>query len=369
MIENERPSSVVQTPLAAPTVDAIVVTWNARPYLEELVRGLCIVDYPHDAFTVHIVDNASADGSADYVKSVLADPPQNLPKVVLHEPGSNTGFAGGNNLVMRASQADYCYLLNHDAAFEPGTLKEAVAVAEAHPKAGSVQSLLVLMQDPETINSTGNDIHFGAFGYCRGYKRPVSEAPREVQPIAYASGAGVLYRNSVLRQVGLLDETLFAYHEDLDLGWRMMIAGYDNLLAPQSVLRHRYEFSRSVRKWYWMERNRWAVYLMNYRLGTILLTLPAMFVIEIATWLFAIRGGWAKEKGRATVWFFKPSTWAYIVRTRRQTQRLRKRSDREILKRFVSSIAYQDVESPFMLKVANPLMATYFAALKTIIWW
>src|SRR3989344_8390205 len=73
-----------------PGVDVIVVTWNARPYLEELVRGLCVVDYPRDAFTVHIVDNASSDGSADYVKSVLANPPENLPKVVLHEPGSNT---------------------------------------------------------------------------------------------------------------------------------------------------------------------------------------------------------------------------------------------------------------------------------------
>ncbi|HWQ99262.1 MAG TPA: glycosyltransferase family 2 protein [Candidatus Methylomirabilis sp.] len=347
----------------------IVVTWNARPYLEELVRGLCIVDYPRDAFTVHIVDNASSDESADYVKSVLANPPADLPKVVLHEPGSNTGFAGGNNLVMRTSHADYCYLLNHDAAFEPGTLREAVAVAETHPNAGSVQSLLVLMQDPKTINSTGNDIHFAAFGYCRGYKLPVADAPMDVMPIAYASGAGVLYRNSVLRKVGLLDETLFAYHEDLDLGWRMMISGYDNLLAPKSILRHRYEFSRSVKKWYWMERNRWAVYLMDYRLGTILLTLPAMAAVEIATWIFSIKGGWVKEKGCATAWFFKPSTWVYLASTRRATQRLRRRSDREILKRFVSSIAYQDVESPFMLKVANPLMAVYFAILKLLVVW
>src|SRR3989338_4225897 len=192
--------SVPGSRFPVPGVDVIVVTWNARPYLEELVRGLCVVDYPRNAFTVHIVDNASSDGSADYVKSVLANPPPGLPKAVLHEPGSNTGFAGGNNLVMRASQADYCYLLNHDAAFEPGTLREAVSVAETHPNAGSVQSLLVLMQDPQTINSTGNDIHFAAFGYCRGYKQPMREAPVDVQPIAYASGAGVLYRNSVLRE-------------------------------------------------------------------------------------------------------------------------------------------------------------------------
>src|SRR3989338_1725751 len=79
--------SVPGSRFPVPVVDVIVVTWNARPYLEELVRGLCVVDYPRDAFTVHIVDNASSDGSADYVKSVLANPPENLQKVVLHEPG------------------------------------------------------------------------------------------------------------------------------------------------------------------------------------------------------------------------------------------------------------------------------------------
>jgi GT2 family glycosyltransferase len=351
-----------------PTVDVITVPWNHKKFMEPLFEGLRVVDYPRDAFVVHLVDNASSDGTADEIRRLLATK-DNLPKITLHEPGSNLGFAGGNNLIMKASTADYVLLLNPDAIFEPGTLREVVAVAEAHPNAASVQPVLVLAQDPGTINSIGNDIHFAGFGYCRGYMRPVAEAPKEVTQIAYASGAGVLIRTSALRKIGLFDETLFAYHEDLDLGWRMLLAGYDNLLAPKSVLRHHYEFSRSISKWYWMERNRFIVLWKHERFATLLLTLPALLIIEIATWLFAWKGGWLKEKQRATSWFFQASSWKYLFRARREVQALRKRSDHDILKRFLPGISYQEVTSPFMETIANPLMTLYFNVLKVIVFW
>lgn len=356
------------SPERLPTVDVVVVLWNHQRFVAPLMEGLRVVAYPHDALNVHIVDNASADGSADAVRAFMAAHPD-LPPVTLHEPGSNLGFSGGNNLIMKDSAADYVFLLNPDAIFEEGTLREAVAVAEAHPHAGSVQPLLVLAQDPGRINSTGNDIHFAGHGYCRGYKDPVSAAPTDVKPIAYASGAGVLYRMEALRKVGLFDETLFAYHEDLDLGWRLMLAGYDNLLAPNSILQHHYEFSRSVKKWYWMERNRYIVLCKNERFGTLLLTLPALIIIELMTWLFAIRGGWVAEKWRATAWFFKPSSWTYLERAHEQIRALRVRKDRDILKLFVSRITYQEVSNPFITYVANPLMGAYFAVLKALVIW
>jgi len=350
-------------------IHVVVVLWKSREFIDELFRGLELVEYPRDQFVVHIVDNQSPDGAGEYVRQKIAGASPNLPRVILHEPGSNTGFAGGNNLIMRRDEADCYYLLNHDAAFEPGTLREAVLVAESHPNAGSIQSLLVLMQDVNVINSTGNAIHFAGFGYCDGYLRPVAESPADVRPIGYASGAGVLYRAEALKRVGLFDETLFAYHEDLDLGWRLTLAGYDNLLAPKSVLRHKYEFSRSISKWYWMERNRGIVMLVNYRLPTIFLILPALFGIEIATWLFAFRGGWWKEKWGASVWFLKPSSWKYLFAARKRVQKLRTRSDREILKRFVATIEHQDSRNFIVEKIANPLLRVYFSILKTLVVW
>ena len=352
-----------------PTIDVIVVTWNHARFVEFMMEGLCRVEYPRDALTVHIVDNASADGSIDAVKAFIAQHEGRLPKTLIYESGKNLGFSGGNNLIMAHSTADYVYLCNPDASFEVDTLKEVIAVAESHPNAASVQSMLVLAQDTTKLNSVGNDIQFAGFGYCRGNMDPIANAPTEVRPISYASGAGTLYRMSALRTIGLFDDELFAYHEDLDLGWRMMIAGYDNLIAPKSILYHHYEFPRTISKWYLMERNRGIVLLTLYQIPTLVLLLPGLIAIELATWLFAIKGGWADKKWRAVSWFFKGSSWRYISKKRHEVAKLRRRGDREILKRFVAVIAHQEVENGFVTAVANPLMRAYITIVRAIVWW
>ncbi|MEN9558569.1 MAG: hypothetical protein RL141_938 [Candidatus Parcubacteria bacterium] len=352
-----------------PTIDVIVVLWKSLPFLDGLFRSFADVDYPREAVTVHIVDNASPDGAGAEVKRRLTQPDPRWPRIVLHEPGSNTGFSAGNNIVMRASHADYCYLLNADAVMTPATLREAVAVAEAHPDAAAVQSLLLLMQKPDTLNSSGNAIHIAGFGFSDGYLEPATPAPTEVRPIAYASGAAVLYRTSVLKKIGVLDEALFLYHEDLELGWRMWLAGYTVLLAPKSVALHHYEFSRSIAKWYWMERNRWIVILTYYRFGTLLLLAPALCAIELMVWLTSFIGGWAREKMRVTAWFLRPSSWIFLWQMRRRIQALRVRSDRDILTRFVAVITHQDGTNRFVERVANPLMRIYFSAVKALVRW
>ncbi|MFA5935741.1 MAG: glycosyltransferase family 2 protein [Patescibacteria group bacterium] len=355
-----------------PFVDVIVVLWKSAPFMEALFQGLATLEYPHERMTVHIVDNSPGDGSLDEVKRQMEKHGSVLPPIELHEPGMNTGFSGGNNLAMKLSMErghEYSYLLNHDAAFEPGALREIVTAAEADPMIGSAQSLLVLQQNPDEVNSTGNAIHFLGFGYCAGYHEKRSDVSQEIRPIGYASGAGVLYPNRVLKDVGLLDETLFAYHEDLDLGWRIMLAGYKNVLVPKSVSRHRYEFSRSIAKWFWMERNRAAVLLKNYHWATILLLLPQLIAIDIFLLAFAISGGWWREKLRATAWFFKASTWRYIWNGRKEIARTRKVPDSVILKTFTPVIAYQEFESPFVRTVANPLFRLSYRILSLLVRW
>ncbi|MFA5129349.1 MAG: glycosyltransferase family 2 protein [Patescibacteria group bacterium] len=352
-----------------PSVEVIVVTWNHRYFVERLFDGLRATDYPKDSWTVHIVDNASKDGTGEAVRQCIAGLPEGFPTVHFTAMDHNSGFAEGNNVVMRHTNADYVYLLNPDASFEPETLRRAVEAAEKNPNAASVQSFLILMQSPGLINSVGNDIHFAGHGYCRGYKQPVSSAPKDITPIIYASGAGSLYRMSVLKRIGFFDETLFAYHEDLEMGWRMLLAGYDNLLAPSSVLLHHYEFSRSVKKWYLMERNRGIVILTMYKIPTIVILLPGLFAIELATWLFAIKGGWIRDKAKAVGWFFIPSSIAYLLRKRREMKRIRTRKDREILARFVFGIEHQDADPWFMRRIANPLMKIYYKIVKAIVRW
>ncbi len=355
-----------------PQVAIITVLWKSAEFLPTLFAGLAHLDYPRELLEMHFVENNRGDGSADAVRRLAHEYGQRIPRVTIHEPGWNSGFAGGNNLVIRECMArgiPYVYLLNHDAAFEPMALREAMHIAESDPMAGSVQSLLVLADYPDEVNSRGGAIHYLGMGYCLGYHERREQMTDDRKQIAYASGAAVLYPTRVLKEVGMFDETLWLYHEDLDLGWRLLLAGYRNVLASKSVVRHRYEFSRSIQKWYWMERNRIAVVLKNYRLLTIVILLPQLLIAELALFAYALKGGYWKEKLKASAWFFTPRAWSFIVRGRREIARIRKVPDQFILNSFTPVVAYQEFEDPFIKAVVNPAWRMLFSLVKLIVVW
>lgn len=355
-----------------PFVDVAVILWKSAPYMEALFDGLERVDYPHDSLRVHFVNNDPEPASMDAVRGQIRKRAGALPPIRIHEPGKNLGFSGGNNLVMRVAMDaghPYVYLLNHDAAFEPGALTEAVGYAVSHPEAGSVQSLLVLEQNPETVNSWGNEIHFLGFGYCGGWKSPRSSASSQPARVAYASGAGVLYATDALKKTGLLDEYLFLYHEDVDLGWRLLLVGYDNVMVPASVVRHKYEFSRSITKMYWMERNRLLVILKNYRMGTLILLAPFLLVTELGLFALSIRGKWWREKLRSYHDVFSRRSFAYLKRGRAEIRALGMRRDADVLRFFTPKIDYQEAPSGIMRRFADPMMAAVYRLLQYLIVW
>jgi len=355
-----------------PRVAVVTVLYRSEKFMPELLASVAEVDYPRDRFEFHLVDNGAGDGSLAAARREIERLGARLPPVVMHEPGGNVGFAKGNNLALRAALergVDHAFLLNPDATFEPAALKEAVRVAESGSNVGSVQSLLVLGGDPEVVNSSGNHIHFLGFGYVGGYLRARRDVPAEPRDIAFSSGACVLLPAKVLRQVGLLDETLWLYHEDLDLGWRIRLAGLSNIVAPASVCRHHYEFSRSTSKWYWMERNRWIVVLKNYRLATVLLLLPAMIVADCGLLLMSARAGWLGSKLKSLAWFARPSAWLYLWRGRRDVARLRRVPDRELLRHFVAVIDYPDFRSPVVTKVIEPVWKAMLATVRALVRW
>lgn len=344
-------------------VAVVIVTYNSTRFLEDCFGSLSSMTKDGLEAEIIVIDNDSQDGSAEKVAA--------WPFVTVVKSRENKGFAGGNNVIIRhalEAGADYVYLLNHDTEVTPGFLVEAVEAAEADANVGSVQSLILLSPDKDRINSTGNAIHFLGFGYCRDYRRAVATWTRPENPeIAYASGAGVLYRAAALREVGLLDEELFMYHEDLDLGWRLRLAGYRNVLAPSSVIYHKYEFSRSIKKYFWMERNRYVVLFKNARLWTLLLLAPFLLASEIALFLISLVRGWWREKLKVYAYFFSARVWKRIAQERAAAKKLRKASDREIARLFTSTIGYQEVASPFVTFVANPLMALTWAVLRFLV--
>jgi GT2 family glycosyltransferase len=345
-------------------VTIIVVTFNSSKYLDGLFGSLAKINEGDLFIEVLVVDNGSVDGTVGMIR-------EKWPWVDLHEAGVNLGFAAGNNLGIRVAldrRDDYVYLLNADTEVERDFLVEAVAAMETDASIGSAQSLLLLHPERELVNSAGNAIHFLGFGYCDDYRRPVEQVDREnIRDIAYPSGAGVLLRCSALRQVGLFDEQLFMYHEDLDLGWRLRLAGYRNVLAPRSVVWHKYEFSRSIKKWYLMERNRYIVLFKNLRAWSLLVLAPGLLATELFMLLPAVRGGWWPKKFKALAYFLTPAAWQHIWRERASVSGLRRIGDRQVMALFTSEIRDQDGQSPFVMFVANPLMNRAWWLCKKII--
>jgi GT2 family glycosyltransferase len=353
-----------------PRIAVVTVLYRSAPFVRALLESVAAVDYPRDRLELHLVDNGPGDGSLVAARAEMDRLGDRLPQVLVHEPGRNEGFAGGNNVALRSALGrgvDFSFLLNPDATFERDALRAAVSAAG--PGVGSVQSLVVLADDPEVVNTSGNFIHYLGFGYAGGYRRRRADVAPEVQEITFSSGAAVLLPRAALLETGLLDETLWLYHEDLDLGWRLRLCGYRNVLAPASVCRHRYEFSKSSSKWYWLERNRWLVVLKNYRLATVLLLLPFMIASDAGILLLAARGGWLQEKLRAMAVLARPATWTYLARERRRQAPLRRVGDRDLLRHFTPVIAHADVTSERMSALVAAVGRPLHWALRQVVRW
>lgn len=345
-----------------PRVAVIIASFNGREYLPDCLSSLQAVDYPKDRWSIIVVDNASSDNTVEYLT-------QHFPGVHCMVQKTNIGFAAANNIGLRYALEngyDFAFLLNQDTVVTSAFLREAVAVAGVDPTVAAVQSKL-LRHGTNEINSWGNAIHFLGFGYAGGNRQP--DRPLSVSEIAYPSGAAVLVRCSALKIVGLMDEAFFMYHEDLDLGWRLWLAGFRCLLAPASVVYHKYEFSRSVKKFYWMERNRIRVLLTHYRWRTLALLIPTVLLADAGLLTLSLRHGFWRQLLAAHAYFFQPATWPPLWRRRREVQRLRKRSDREIIVRFTGRIDFQEMPLRGLVKIANVVLDAYWQLVKRLIWW
>ncbi len=341
----------------------LVVTYNAADYVEDCFASLEQLCYPAESFEILVVDNASADGTVEQIR-------HRWPRVKIVRQEKNLGFAGGNNVGLHYAldqQFEYIYLLNQDTVATPDFLREAVAVAQAEPRAGAVQSKLLLHGEPARINSIGNELHYLGFGYAGGCYEP--DRAMDVREIAYASGACMLVRTAALRDAGLFYPELFLYHEDLDLGWRLRLTGWQILLAPRSVVYHKYRYVPSLTKYYYMERNRRLTVLQNYRLATLALIAPAFWAMEAVTLVHSIQAGYWREALRAWAYFLRPGTWRRIVARRREVQARRRVSDREIARYFTGKVVFVELRSRALKYVINPLFNAYWQIVRWFLWW
>ena len=215
---------------AWPKVTVIIVNWNGEGFLERCLGAL--MDQTVKPHEIIVVDNASSDGSVAIIKR--------FPSVRLILPGQNTGFARGNNLAIDAASFESVWiaLINPDAFAEPRWLEALLLAAGANPKFYAFGSRLVNFADPEVFDGTGDAYHLSGLVWRTGHGQSVStteDPPREMfSPCA----AAAMYRREALAHIGGFDEDYFCYVEDVDLGFRLRLAGFRCLYVPQSVAHH-----------------------------------------------------------------------------------------------------------------------------------
>ena len=233
----------------------VLVNWNSCEDLRECLSTLRCQSLA--ANQVVVVDNASTDGSVSMLQS-------EFPEVLVQPQQSNLGFATASNIGLRMAithGADYVVLLNPDTTVAPNWLEELIATAETDQRIAVCQSKILLYDAPELLNTDGNIVHFLGFGYCGNYKKEDTEDTREARNIGFASGAAMLIRASACARIGVLDETINFYSEDLEYSLRARLAGLRVVVAPSARTWHKYDFQGRAgkRKFYFLERNRWII--------------------------------------------------------------------------------------------------------------
>jgi GT2 family glycosyltransferase len=213
-------------------VTAVVLGWNGRDDTLACLRSLRGATYPE--LSVVVVDNASTDGGPDAVAAEFSE-------VRLIRLDENRGFAGGVNAGVAAAlaaDADHVLLLNNDAIVDPGFVEPLVDALE--PGVGAACSQ-VLDADGSRIWYAGADYdpRRGHQGRHTGYGAPPIPAGVDPYDTDRACGAAMLVPRAALEDVGLLDEALFAYAEDVDWSVRARRAGLRIVVVPASTVRHR----------------------------------------------------------------------------------------------------------------------------------
>ncbi|SBT03581.1 N-acetylglucosaminyl-diphospho-decaprenol L-rhamnosyltransferase [Candidatus Accumulibacter aalborgensis] len=208
----------------------VVVNWNGGAFLERCLTALMAQTVnPHE---IILLDNGSSDGSVEIVRR--------FPSVRVMALDQNTGFARGNNLASDAAlqESEWIALINPDAFAEPRWLEALLAAAESHAGFDVFGSKLVNASNPSILDGAGDAYHASGLVWRVGHGTLAPTSSACEHEVFSPCAAAALYRRDALRKIGGFDEDYFCYVEDVDLGFRLRLAGYRCLYVPQSVAHH-----------------------------------------------------------------------------------------------------------------------------------
>ncbi len=207
----------------------IIVTWNSALHLSRCLDSLQQQSYKE--FEVIIVDNGSSDSGVVDIKEKYADL-----NIRVRQLNENTGFAVANNIGACMARGKWLVLLNADAFPKPDWLENLYTAVKQYPN-GFFASQQIQANIPNVLDGEGDVYHVSGLAWRRNYGNLVQKR-YEVEEIFSPCAAAALYPRQAFLDVGGFDEDYFAYHEDVDLSFRLRLYGLSAYYVPQAVVHH-----------------------------------------------------------------------------------------------------------------------------------
>ena len=272
-------------------VSIVVLNYNAGKLLLNCIESIKKSSYQN--IEILVVDNISSDNSQIECK-------KKFPDIKLIQNDENLGYCGGNNAGIKKAEGEFIIILNPDTIVETNWIDELLN-AQKEFGDGLYQPKILSLNEENTIQSTGNMLHIFGFGFARDKGNKVIERKEEIEKVGYASGTCLFTTRKVLDKIGLLDEFLFLYHDDLDLGWRGAQIGINSFYVPKSKIYHveSYSLKWSSKKFYWLERNRKYCLLTHYSKDTYEKMRFSLALVDMFVWAFYISKGFLGAKIKA----------------------------------------------------------------------
>jgi GT2 family glycosyltransferase len=220
----------------SPKVAIVILNWNGKKFLEQFLPSVLASTYTN--FEVVIADNASTDNSIEFLK-------EQYPTLRLIRFDENHGFAKGYNKALQQVESDFYVILNSDVEVSPGWLEPMIGLLESNDRIAGCQPKILSWHDRkkfEYAGAAGGWLDKYGYPFAKGRIFDICEEDHgqydQTEPIFWASGAALFIRARAFHEMKGFDEYFFAHQEEIDLCWRLQLAGYKIYSCPVSVVYH-----------------------------------------------------------------------------------------------------------------------------------
>ena len=270
-------------------VSVIIPHWNGIDILSDCLDSLNKNSYSN--LEIIVVDNASSDGSAEWISS-------NYPEIKLIQNNKNYGYAGGCNIGAEQSSGDYLIFLNNDTIQNEDFIERLADFLNLNPQVSAVQPKILNYFDRDKFDYAGGCggwLDILGFPFARGRLFQNIETDKnqyeKIRPIFWASGTALMIRKKVFDQLDGFDSTFFAHQEEIDLCWKIHLLGNQVWSMPGAVVYHKNAvtlpmFSRL--KQYLNHRNSMLMILSNYSLLMSLYLIPIRIALEFVALIYSL---------------------------------------------------------------------------------